>query len=157
MLKLYIAERDSIPDSINIIHDVEKEFSLLERVECNEYVKKILKYVEQAEWCDGYSFIDRLGYKIHNSELSTGCKAAILVGVRQDSLIDLVECGANARNAIITFAKNGNILMNEDDIELKLGLFDKSEEIEIEVNGRIFYNIQDLNDYLQYGYYDEVD
>lgn len=156
MLKMYIRERGDIPKNVEVIHDVEKEFSLLDDVKNTETVHELMRYIEHANWCNEYSFIDRFGCKLYISNLSTGCKAAILAVLSPDKIVDLRECGANARNAIVTFVKDGSIIMDENDLDLDLGLCKKGIKINVSYNGKIFKDILSLNNYLQYGYYDEV-
>ena len=66
----------------------------------NDAVKNIIKAVDVGNMIDESTFEDRFGVRLYLSELSTGCKAAICVALMPDQMIDLQECGLNARDAI---------------------------------------------------------
>ena len=91
------------------IVDIDASFSKLEIV-VNDAVKNIIKAVDAGNMIDESTFEDRFGVRLYLSELSTGCKAAICVAPMPDQMIDLQECGLNARDAddtcFVTLQKN---------------------------------------------------
>lgn len=143
MLKIFL---DDLPYDKKIIHDVEKGFSKLQ-LKCTEKEKKLVQTIEQGQLLDSVSFIDRFGYKLYLSELSTGCKAALCVLNYKDIVIDLVECGRNARDAIITLCDEGAILMNTDSASVSWDPVCEPK-IDVTINNYCFSSIQRLNDYI---------
>ena len=92
------------------IVDIDAAFSKLEIV-VNDAVKNIIKAVDAGNMIDGSTFEDRFGVRLYLSELSTGCKAAICVALMPDQMIDLQECGLNARDAIFNYCEDGKKLL----------------------------------------------
>lgn len=142
MLKLSITE--SNVDKTSII-DIEALFSQI-RLKGTFEEKTVISKIEQGKYNDETSFIDRYGYKLHLSELSTGCKAALCVLNKPNLQISLIECGINAIDVILTICKNGSVIMRERGITIK----DYSEDgkIEVELDGYLFTTVERLNYYL---------
>ena len=140
MLKLLIDDLGNTP-----VTDVEMLFKQIKIRGTIEECTVISK-IEQGKYNDENSFIDRFGYKLYLSELSTGCKAALCVLNRPDILINLIECGINAVDVILTTCKKGNVVMRDRGITIK----DYSEDgkIEVELDGYVFTTVKRLNYYL---------
>ncbi len=94
------------------IVDIDAAFSKLSIV-LNEQIKRIVKAVDLGEMIDDMTFSDRFGVRLYLSELSTGCKAAICVAFMPEKIIDLQECGLNARDAIFNYCEDGKILLHD--------------------------------------------
>lgn len=110
MLQVYF---NGVPNNVDkrIVWDVELEFANC-RLSGGELEATILREIEKARYCDQFSFIDRFGYKLPISDLSTGCKAALLV--QGDGIISLYECGRNARDVILNHCVDGTVILNGD-------------------------------------------
>lgn len=135
-------EIDSLDNSV-LINDVEKEFATICLTGSKEELD-ILEYVEKAKFDSPYSFIDRFGYKLSTSLLSTGSKSALVVLHNPDKIVDLLECGYNARDAIINFCSNGTIIISDSSITIvKL-----REKVDIILDGYKFTDINELNYYI---------
>lgn len=107
MLKLCIAESNSFKTPIT---DIEALFKQI-RIKGTEEEKAVIAKIEQGKYNDDNSFIDRFGYKLYLSELSTGCKAALCVINKPDIQINLIECGINALDVILSTCKKGSIII----------------------------------------------
>lgn len=142
MLKLCIAESNSFETPIT---DIEALFKQI-RIKGTEEEKAVIAKIEQGKYNDDNSFIDRFGYKLYLSELSTGCKAALCVINKPNMQINLIECGINALDVILSTCKNGSIIMRERGVTIK----DYSEDgrIEVELDGYLFTTVERLNYYL---------
>ena len=108
MLKIY----DELPNSAAVIHDVEEAFTNIELQE-DTCTKNIMKYVDCADYVDNIRFKDRFGNLLYLDDLSSGCKAALCVHYLQNNIIDLLECGLNARDAIIAYCDSGNVILHD--------------------------------------------
>lgn len=148
MLTLYIKGMDDIPPDLEIITDIEREFSLFGKLKDCPDVVKVLKNIEQAEYCNEFSFIDRFGYKLRAKHLSTGCKAAVLAICYPEKLIDLRECGRDARDAILTYVKNGNVMIHPESLNLDIGSDDDDEVVCVKYKGKVFNDLYKLNEYI---------
>ena len=148
MLTLYIKGVDDIPPDLEVITDVEREYSLFGKLKNYPYVRKILKNIEEAEYCDECSFIDRFGYKLRDKYLSTGCKAALLALYYPGKVIDLRECGRDARDAILTYVKNGNVMIHPESLNLDIGSADDDEVVCVKYKDKVFYDLHKLNEYI---------
>ena len=92
--------------------DIDAEFSKL-KISVSESIMNIIKAVDSGDMIDDMTFTDRFGVKLYLSELSTGCKAAICVELMPDKIVDLQECGLNARDAVFNYCENGKILLHD--------------------------------------------
>ncbi len=143
MLNIYI---DTTPPGLNFINDVEKGFASL-TLSCTDKEKELVKKLEGGTLVDANSFIDRFGYKLYLSELSTGCKSGLCVLNYKDSVINLAECGLNARDIIISLCDSGNILFDINSATIS-NQFLSNREINVKVGEYIFTDLNELNDYL---------
>lgn len=141
MLTLYV---DTINDSdLEIIHDVEKAFTQI-RLTGTDVEKELIQLIDKGSYNDSNSFIDRWGYKLYLSELSTGCKAALCVISNPDKLVDLIECGNNARDIIISRCKTGNVLMYDNGITFRK----YSDNIQVVLDEYLITTVDRLNYYM---------
>lgn len=139
---LYLYFRGSEPAEIPVVTNVESAF-LWVKFEATEENKALVQKIEQGTLVDRTAFIDRMGYRLYTECLSTGCKAALLVQ-NTDKLIDLRECGLNAINVIFSTCKSGRVLMDSPSLEFE----GEGTPIEIMLDGRVFYDVKQLNDYV---------
>lgn len=107
MLEVYDAELVKAD-----IIDIDAAFSQI-IVNVDENTKRMVKAIDQGELIDSNRFIDRFGVNLYLSELSTGCKAAICTYFHPEAIVDLQECGLNARDAIFNYCENGKILLHD--------------------------------------------
>lgn len=107
MLEVYDAELVKAD-----IIDIDAAFSQL-IVNVDENTKRMVKAIDLGELIDSNRFIDRFGVNLYLSELSTGCKAAICTYFHPEAIVDLQECGFNARDAIFNYCENGKILLHD--------------------------------------------
>lgn len=133
--------------SSDIIHktDVEKVFRTL-RVTGTEYEKLVIQKIEQGIYNDEDSFIDRFGFKLYLSQLSTGCKAALCILNNPSLEISLFECGNNAIDVILSICKNGKVAI----VDREMSVMDYSVDgkIDVCIDGYEFTTIDRLNYYL---------
>ena len=94
------------------IVDIDAAFSKL-ILEADDNMNNLVKSIDGGTLIDSYTFFDRFGVKLYVSELSTGCKAAICVYCNPDKIVDLQECGLNARDAIFNYCENGMVLLHD--------------------------------------------
>lgn len=131
-------------DSNKIVRNVEEQFAKI-RLTGREIERRIISKIEQGTYNDEYSFIDRFGYKLYNTELSTGCKAALCVVNCPDLIIDLIECGMNARDIIIGLCKDGKVLIRENGVTIA-DYF--NEPIDVKVDNYRITSVDRLNKYI---------
>ena len=131
----------------SIIVDVEKEFAKLQ-IRGTDIDKVLIEKIEKGQYNDSISYIDRFGYKLHLDDLSTGCKAALCVINIPDRVIDLLECGCNARDAIIKYCPDGSIIIRDNGLTISTV---NGNDISVMMNGREFTDIDTLNKYINNG------
>lgn len=144
MLHLYL---DEIPCNLqdSLVNDVEEQFAKLS-LKCSDKEKELVEKIEKGNLIDGISFVDRFGYKLYTTELSTGCKAALCVLNSPNNIINLVECGLNARDIIISLCNTGSVLVDSNTISISTTY--STEEVSVELEGYIFKDISRLNRYI---------
>lgn len=146
MLTMYDNEYfDEKKCSMPIVRDVEEAFASIRLVD-DETTRKLLKEIEQSEFYNESRVTDRFGAQIYTSELSTGCKAALCVHYLQDKVIDLKECGTNARDSIIANCKAGYVIFYDS----CFGIASKGHEevIDVILKGKRFRRLSELNDFM---------
>lgn len=149
MLHLYL---DEVPKHLEdkLVNDVEKQFAKIS-LKCTAKEEELVRIIEQGTLINDVSFIDRFGFRLYNTELSTGCKAALCVLNSPDNIINLIECGLNARDAIISLCNVGAVLIDSNTITIASHY--NSEKLYVELDGITFTNINDLNKYIFYERY----
>lgn len=140
MLNLLIDESESAP-----LTDIEALFKQI-IVTGTAAEKEVISKIEQGRYNDENSFIDRFGYKLYMSELSTGCKAALCILNKPEMMINLAECGINALDVILTVCKNGNVIMRDRDVTIRD--YSNDGEISILLDGHEFSTVKRLNYYI---------
>lgn len=129
--------------------NAEVEFNKIDVVD-TPIIRKIMQDIDKAVYYNSDYFIDRFGAKIPISFLSTGCKAAIAIEILAmngvTKAFDTIECGINAKNAIIKNCRNGNILMRE--LGLTIPYSENDNDIDVKVGMYRFTTISRLNQYL---------
>lgn len=156
MVEIYIRDLDKIPDDREYVADVEKEFNFISLSD-SDTVQKLMREIEEAKWIDADSFEDRFGYKLWMDNMSTGCKAGLIAACEPEKVINLIECGYNARDSIILSLSNGHLLIDFDDtpISVLTPKYNKSgimidTKIRIKNSDYIFTSLDRLNEYLMY-------
>jgi hypothetical protein len=132
--------------------DINKEFSKIE-IHDSKLNRKIIKEIEQGEYFDTERFIDRFKIGVRLKDMSTGCKAALLVA-NTDKEIDTQECGENALYSILNLCNTGSIVVRDLERTFWYDENDpESQKMDAEFNGRHFTSIPEFNDYLtnEYG------
>lgn len=145
MLNIYLAD-DITEQKLDksIIGDVEEAFGKL-RLTGTQEDREIIQRIESGRFNSATSFIDRFGYKLPISDLSSGSKAALLVANNPDKIIDLRESSLDARDIIIKTLKNGNIILYWNDVTI---LPDDIDVIDCRIGKYNFKTVSRLNDYL---------
>lgn len=124
--------------------DIESLFRTL-KIKGTEEERYVISKIEQGEYNDEASFIDRFGYKLRIDQLSTGCKAALCV-LNCTEKIDLLECSNNAIDVILSTCKNGNVIIRDRDITIRD--YSPTGTVDISMDGYRFSTIDRLNYYL---------
>lgn len=144
MLKLYL---DEVPEGLQVENDVEKMFRTF-KLKCTEKEKEAVRVIEQGELIDAYTFRDRFGVRLYTNQLSTGCKAALCVLNAGDTVVNLMECGLNARDFIMTL-DTGAVVDVIDDVTI---CNIDGDNANVLLNGYVFTSLDRLNKYI----FDEI-
>lgn len=142
-----IAEVTSSLEGLPLIWDIEKEFHLITLLG-TDTEREIIAEIEQGKYLDNLSFLDRFGYKLRREYLSTGCKVALTVLHNPDKIINTVECGMNALGTIITYCKDGNILIYTDEQKIPYIHDTLAKNISVQLDGIHFTDFDKLNSYI---------
>lgn len=144
MLRIFI---DEVPEDVKleIVNNVEEQFAKI-TLHGTDLDRKLIEEIEQGKYSNTERFIDRFGVALYYSEMSTGCKAALCVVNSPDKIIDLVECGTNARDEIIRYCKEGNILLH--DMEITINNYNKPDDIDVCIDNYNITSIDRLNQYI---------
>ena len=101
----------------NTLFNIDTIFSGIP-IEYNDYNIHMISSIDkgkvpQREDKRIFGFIDRFGIKLGLDKLSTGCKAAIMLGLNLPKRVALIECGDNALLEIVKHCRTGRALMLE--------------------------------------------
>ena len=143
MMKLRMIEDISKDATAHI--DIEEEFKKI-RLTGKPEERKAIKVIEKGRYNDEYSFIDRFGFKLFTSELSIGCKAALCIINNPDKEFNLMECGVNAEDFIISYLKEGNVVL--EDREIDIVDYGRKIDKNIKLDDYVFDDLKKLNYYL---------
>lgn len=143
MLQIY----ETVQPDIQLIRDVEAEF-FCTQIRDTPVTRRLLQDIEGAQYLSAACFVDRFGLTLPISDLSTGCKAALVVAANPDKLVDLIECGHNARDAIIRNVRDGKIIFYYNDIGIDYPGFD-DYVIDVLYDGQRFTSLDAFNSYLK--------
>ena len=147
MLELYY--RGEVPSDCKVITDAEAAFLKI-KVKPTELNIKLLQDIEQATYVSMTEFIDRFGRTLPIANLSTGCKTALVIANNPDIVVDLIECGHNARDSIIRNIRDGKVVFEFDDISIYYPGYNDFE-IDVLYDGIHFTSLDDFNLYLSQG------
>ena len=148
MLEIHLRGYNTLNHYDNLIEDVEMEFAKI-KLTGREEERKVLQFLEQAEYFDDMSFVDRFGDKRHIDDLSTGCKAIMVVLQNPDTWVDTKECGLNALSILISVCKDGKVIIN--DYQCKFPNYNLEKNINVRFDGKTFTDYSAFNQY-----FDEV-
>ena len=130
---------------LDCIADVEELFKKI-KITGKPEERRAIELLEQGRYLDENGFIDRFGYKLRLSELSTGCKAILCVLNTPDQWIDTKECGLNAISVMISLCRDGKIIIH--DLDSKLKTYGLNKEICVAIDGRVFTDYDSFNEYI---------
>lgn len=108
--------------------------------------RKVIELIEQGKYNDKISYIDRFGFKLHLSEMSNGCKAALCILHNPNKEINIAECGLNARDIILTTFHDGNVIIEDKDVTIND--YSNNGVIDLCLDGYKFTEVNRLNFYL---------
>lgn len=150
---LNIVYRKEVSENDSIV-DIDGAFlvKLNKGIEDTSTNRNLLRRIENGEYLSDDRYYDRFRTSMRAVDMSTGCKAAILVA-NQDIPVDLLECGSNARDAIIMECTSGTIIVHDFDDDLYLDVDDDSVsdwKIDVNFNGKHFNSFKKLGNYIEY-------
>ena len=148
MLKVYIQGVDKVPSDKKIIVDTDFEFSQILNVPSDPRLQKIIQAVDGAELKPNNKIVDRFGETLPVSCISSGSKAAVVILMNPDCIVDLKECGSNARDAILTYLNTGAIIMGDPVLSTKIA-YKKNKIIDVWNDGYWFGTLSKFSEYVQ--------
>lgn len=98
------------PDKVVRINDA--YFLANTKLEDTEQCRRILRIIDQAEYCSEKTFIGRdksLG-ALFTDNLSTGAKTLLNISQHRDLCFDTIECGNNALTLLMGFTEGQAVL-----------------------------------------------
>lgn len=141
ILEVYLYNPDSsVPEGSNWVRDPEAYFVKTE-ICCDDTDKQLVSIIDEGTLIDSSRFLDRFGATLYTTQLSTGCKAGLLVN-NSDDVIDLRECGMNALSAILSLCKDGRVAMPTPCGDLTD--YTDGHEISVKIGSRLFHTMRDV-------------
>ena len=148
MLKVHLTfsdkEKAEVQKLKNVLNNTDAKFGSY----IPKFTKKnmeIVRRIEQGTLNDNGTFTDRFNRPLFFENLSIGCKTAIILSdnLANGEIVNLDECGINARDVILNMCDGEVILPDiQDEVE------DFGYQVDIHINNRIFNNISELNHYI---------
>lgn len=115
MLTLYTGSTDGL-DVIKRNDWYFSEVTSKNRIQIDDTVKDLIADIDEAECFynnrGGITVLSPSGDSISLFDLSTGCKTALNIYLNPKEIFDTLECGNNAKNAILKLPR-GNAVMHE--------------------------------------------
>lgn len=135
------------PDKVVRINDA--YFLTNTKLEDTEQCRRILRIIDQAEYCSEKTFIGRdksLG-ALFTDNLSTGTKTLLNISQHRDLCFDTIECGNNALTLLMGFTEGQAVLhpgvVWDPDIWDSLGVLD------VVFDGNHFTDLCAISSYMQ--------
>ena len=141
MLNIHIIE-EGLPEDICM--DMKKEFAMT-TLDGRLEDRKIIEEIEEGQYNTEIDFIDRFGYKLYNTELSTGTKAALTIIHNPNKKYFLGGAGINAISTIMRYCREGNIWIYDPIIGFESFL---GSDIDVMFEGIHFTDMNELNFYI---------
>jgi hypothetical protein len=153
MLLIYFKNRENY-DKSKVVDNAELAFRNLD-INWDETDNKLISEIDKGK-LQGADFIDRFGRNLPLDAISCGCKCALVVNHNPDKVINTIECGRNAIDAIIKYIKNGDVVWDYGGLTVH---YSKNAQIDVCIEGKFrITNLERLNYYLMYEKYsDDVD
>lgn len=123
--------------------DINKMFDMID-VKGTEKERLALHLIDRATYKNELEVIDRFGDKISISNISTGCKAVIVI-LNSNEPVSTIECGMNALSTIFSLCDSGTVYVR--DIWDKFPEVVSSDKVNIEIDGKKFESFKAFNDY----------
>ena len=111
MLRIF-TDRNLIPKDIDFVLNVEASFMMNVDFKKTQFVEKVLDSIEEGRYLNSDSFIDRFGYKLNISELSTTSKILIMANEYPNKCINAVELG-KAGHALVPLLKDACLYVGD--------------------------------------------
>lgn len=143
MLNIYLDDEMEKVDK-EVIDDVEIAFRKF-RLDCSDLEQKLVQNIEQGRLLDSFRFIDRFGITLSTKFMSTGCKAALVVIHNPDKVVNLKECGFNARDEIVSNIRDGSIIIRYP--TMLFNTVEHTSDVDVQIDGYRFTSMNRLNIY----------
>ncbi len=127
-----------------VIRDVVSEFYGI-RIKGTAEERALIERIDQGKYYDAFSYIDRFGIMRDIDDLSSGCKAGLVI-LNSDDAVDTIECGLNARDAILEICDKGCMIIYDTSITPAL---DKETRVDIEIIGKKINTASELIYYMR--------
>lgn len=151
MLYVYLSEEEVEKSGLEVVRNPADLFELMGLKDTQES-RDIIKNIEKGSYLSSSSFLTRFGEKIPITFMSTGTKVVLLTTMIHDKIIDLRECGINARDYIISHIDNAHVLMYAKSYGIA---YEDDTQKEFLCNGYHFESLAGLADYIYHDYPDE--
>lgn len=154
MLNVYFDRVDAKVSGMEIVDNPVNLFDML-KIEGTSCIQLLLEKIEKAKYYDERHFITRFGEKVPIEFLSTGTKVAIVASLVKDKIIDLRECGTNARDMIFNYVDDASVLAYSKDYGCVIENLDREKEFMCK--GYILKGMEQFADYVYRDYPNEPD
>ena len=153
MLYVYLSEEEVTNSGLEVIRNPADYLDII-GIKDTPVIRDILNSIENAKYLNNSHFLTRFDEKIPIEFISTGSKVAIVASLVSDKIIDLRECGINARDFILCNIDNAHVLMYSRGYGIG---YEEDEIKEFSCNGYIFKTVADFANYVYRDYPDEPD
>lgn len=119
------------------------------KLEDTEQCRRILRIIDQAEYCSEKTFIGRdksLG-TLFSDNLSTGAKTLLNISQHPEICFDTIECGNNALTLLMGFTKGQAVL--HPGIIWDPDIWDTLGELNVVLDGKQFSDLYSISSYMQ--------
>lgn len=131
------------------VMNVEKLFSYTKLVP-DDTVKRFIKEIEKGKYLSSTSFIDRFGYKLPISSMSTGCKAAIAIYLNPGVVVSGYELGYNSLSSILKHCDNTQLMIYDQCYEMNT--VNPTVNAAVKYKGHIFSTYTEFAEYMVDGW-----
>lgn len=141
MIHIYVGKENFPKDKI-VWFDPEEMIYGVDIID-DEFNRMVISKIEKGKYLNNKDFIDRFGYKMHISDISTGSKILLEIHNSNGPIIVSDELGINARGLLLEL-KDGYIGFDHPTI-FPSSVYD----IHCSVNGKVVYSSDELNEVME--------
>lgn len=133
--------KENLPNDMEYVYDINAFFFGVKLPDC-EFVRRVLKEIDEAEYETETTYKDRTGKYLYNDTLSSGSKILLAMYLYPEIVFNGIEAGANCWDLML-LCSNSHVDLSYTDVSFCVEITEP-----VEVNNEVFNDTYSLNESL---------